>query len=139
MWHLDGIRQRAIIELDKLGWHPIEKIVLAKENRVSRWLIEEYERVLREDLLDVEAVNGKLGREIGITTTCLLFAVQKRSWQHAMQDTYYVSELGETQKKYDFRRDICNVFEDELNLEEEYVPLAESIRSEPEEGKVEKC
>lgn len=134
MWHLADLRKRAITELDKLGLHPIDKIVLAKEHRVSRWLLEEYEGVLTEDLLDVEAVKGRLGREIEITTTCLLFAVQKRSWQHALRHTYHVSDVYEAQRQYDFRRDICEVFEDELSLDEEYVvepvgPAPEQIRS----------
>lgn len=72
------MRKKAISELDKVGLSPIEKLVLAKENRVSRWLIEGYETVLREDLLDVAAVNGRLSQQIGMKTTCLLFAVQKR-------------------------------------------------------------
>ncbi|EIM91158.1 uncharacterized protein STEHIDRAFT_107771 [Stereum hirsutum FP-91666 SS1] len=127
LWQLNDIRKRAIAELDKLEWNPIDKIVLAKNNRVSRWLIEEYERVIREDLLDVEAVNGRLGREIGITTTCLLFAVQKRGWQQAMQGAYYTEEAIVQQKQLDFLKCIREVFEDELSLDEFYVPLERPV------------
>lgn len=121
LWHMDGLRKKAILELDRLTWDPVDKIVVARESSVSRWLIEEYEKLLRRfDPLTVPEANL-----LGPSTTCLLYAVRERSWNHAASEHRRYGECGyhavwDQRKRFDFVGEIHKVFRDELTLDEDY-------------------
>lgn len=108
--------------LDKFEWDSIDKIVVAKQYHVSRWLIEEYIKVLQTRSLTIDEVL-KLELRVGMKTICLLLAVKERSWCSASQTlgNQYARSIPDYLKRlYDFRRDVREVFEEELKQDEEY-------------------
>lgn len=121
LWHMDGLRKKAIQELDRLPWDPIDKIMVAKESSVSRWLIEEYEKLLRRfDPLTVPEAKA-----LSPETICLLYAVRERSWNHAASEHRRFGECGyhavwDQRKRFDFVGEIHRLFRDELTLDEDY-------------------
>lgn len=123
LWNIDRMRKKAISMLDKFEWDPIDKIVVAKQNNVSRWLIEEYVKVLRTQSFTVDDVL-RLEHRIGIETICILLAVRQRKLDTIIQDYGYLEAryLPGHMKRSDFTVDVREAFEGELKKDKEYEP-----------------
>lgn len=78
--------------------------------------------MLQTHTLTVEEVM-RLEALFGMKTMCLLLAVKEQSWREAInRNTYANGIFSYLKQTYNFRADVCRVFEEELKLDEEYQP-----------------
>lgn len=140
MWTLGATKNRAISALDDMldPAGPIEKIMLGKRHRVSKWLVEGYEalgkrkeRLTREErerlgdetswnIVDLRECAWAWEREQPSRDQSPSFGPvrrQKRGLYGGTTYTYF--ETGE-RKEYDFRSKIREIFEDELYEDDNY-------------------
>lgn len=137
MWRFGKLRREAIEELTKLEHNPVKKILLGREYRVERWLIEGYKELVereaalteteKTDLGDAATIKIYEGREATFRTGS---GVQDWGF-NGCRDLAAVESLvraGFVQELYDVRYDGDAVEEDAKSAEDKVKPKKKKHR-----------
>lgn len=104
MWEFLDIRQFAIEKLSNLNMTTVDKIIFAKEYKVSRWLKEAYQALAQRK----KTISIDEARRLGLETTVRMF--------HVRDEVYYVNRYhyDDDRCSFDFSGWINIEFRDEL-------------------------
>lgn len=108
MWGFAEIRKLAITVLSDIKMDPIEKVLLARQNRIPEWLLAAYQELVNRELVISLEEAEQLGWDVAIR----IFHMRDQ----AMATLLQIHELGEIcLSEEDIRRE----FEEELKAFEE--------------------
>ncbi|THH06650.1 hypothetical protein EW146_g9547 [Bondarzewia mesenterica] len=123
MWRFPEIRTRAIEKLNARTLNPLKKLMLAKQHRVSAWLIEGYESLARRKThLTVEERSM-----LGWDTFAGLVELRELSWEYVscLSADDACEPVSLRRARFDFVGNIRRIFQRELRDDEEYRPSDE--------------
>lgn len=108
MWGFAEIRKLAITVLSDIKMDPIEKVLLARQNRIPEWLLAAYQELVNRELVISLEEAEQLGWDVAIR----IFHMRDQ----AMATLLQIHELGEISLS---EEDIRREFEEELKAFEE--------------------
>ena len=132
LWTLDSLRKKSVEESEELFQEKscINKVLLGRKYKVSKWLIEGYEGLGKR----LEGVDDNERAMLGADSFAMVVQLRERFFRHMTnkydeaypagtrklgQNNYTLSALKDG---FDFSAVVKEIFRDELMQDREYIP-----------------
>lgn len=89
MWRFEELRQEAMNELAQMVIGSVEKVALAREYRVEKWLVDGYTELIKRDT----GLSSEEKERLGYETTIRIYEKREYTFRRGLEQPRYHSKL----------------------------------------------
>lgn len=90
MWRFGELRKKAIGELTKLAIDSVDKVILARDYKVEKWLVDGYTELVRRD----PGLSSKEWKRLSYETALQLYEKREDTFRRGLGQPHYDYDSG---------------------------------------------